>query len=171
MLLDLRSVPGEILLGTAFPIVLALSSLGVLIGLRIKRPGQARFWAGAGITGWALLPAAVGTAFSGRAFGELMGSLAPTGSGFAAALAGGSMECLLPVSSGLVCLALLAPLALLLLVTGPASPGEAVRVLRDVPRLDTAAIEAVRGWVYEPTLLNGVAVPVILTTTVNFKLD
>ena len=45
-----------------------------------------------------------------------------------------------------------------------------VRVLRSIPLLDQAAIEAVRQWEYEPTLLNGVPVPVIMTVTVNFKL-
>jgi TonB family protein len=42
------------------------------------------------------------------------------------------------------------------------------RVLRGVPMLDDAALEAVKQWQYEPTLLNGVAVPVIMTVTVNF---
>ncbi|MBI3932476.1 MAG: energy transducer TonB, partial [Acidobacteria bacterium] len=46
-----------------------------------------------------------------------------------------------------------------------------VKVLRGIPLLDTAAIEAVRQWVYTPTLLNGVPVPVIMTVTVNFKLS
>ena len=45
-----------------------------------------------------------------------------------------------------------------------------VEVLRSVPLLDEAAISAVRGWVYTPTLLNGVPVPVVLTVTVNFRL-
>jgi len=45
-----------------------------------------------------------------------------------------------------------------------------VRVLRGVPLLDPAAIEAVQQWRYEPTLLNGVPEPVIMTVTVNFKL-
>jgi TonB family protein len=46
-----------------------------------------------------------------------------------------------------------------------------VRVLRSIPMLDQSAIEAVRQWEYEPTLLNGVPVPVIMTVTVNFKLN
>jgi protein TonB len=45
-----------------------------------------------------------------------------------------------------------------------------VEVLRSVPLLDDAALTAVRGWAYTPTLLNGVAVPVVLTVTVNFRL-
>lgn len=46
-----------------------------------------------------------------------------------------------------------------------------VKVLRGIPLLDAAAIEAVKQWVYSPTLLNGVPVPVIMTVTVNFKLN
>lgn len=44
------------------------------------------------------------------------------------------------------------------------------RVLRSIPLLDQAAIDAVKHWQYEPTLMNGVAVPVIMTVTVNFTL-
>ena len=44
------------------------------------------------------------------------------------------------------------------------------RILRSIPPLDQAALDAVRQWRYEPTLLNGVPVPVILTATVNFTL-
>jgi len=45
-----------------------------------------------------------------------------------------------------------------------------VRVLRSVPLLDAAAVDAVRQWIYTPTLLSGTAVPVVMTVTVNFKL-
>jgi periplasmic protein TonB len=44
------------------------------------------------------------------------------------------------------------------------------RVLRSIPLLDQAALEAVRQWEYTPTLLNGEAVPVIMTVTANFTL-
>lgn len=44
------------------------------------------------------------------------------------------------------------------------------RVLRSIPLLDQAALDAVRQWRYEPTLLNGAPVPVIMTATVNFSL-
>jgi TonB family protein len=44
------------------------------------------------------------------------------------------------------------------------------RILRSIPLLDQAAIDAVKQWQYEPTLLNGVAVPVLMTVTVNFTL-
>jgi TonB family protein len=43
------------------------------------------------------------------------------------------------------------------------------RVLRSIPLLDEAALEAVRQWRFEPTLLNGQPVPVIMTLTVNFQ--
>ncbi len=46
-----------------------------------------------------------------------------------------------------------------------------VKVLRGVPLRNQSAITAVRQWVYTPTLLNGVPVPVIMTVTVNFKLN
>jgi len=44
------------------------------------------------------------------------------------------------------------------------------RVLRAIPLLDQAAIDAVKDWEFTPTLLNGVPVPVIMTVTVNFTL-
>jgi protein TonB len=46
-----------------------------------------------------------------------------------------------------------------------------VKVLRGIPLLDQSAIDAVKQWVYTPTLLNGVPVPVIMTVTVNFRLN
>ena len=51
--------------------------------------------------------------------------------------------------------------------------GKVVNVtpLRGHPLLTEAAVDAVRQWEYTPTLLNGVAVPVIMTVTVNFKLS
>lgn len=45
------------------------------------------------------------------------------------------------------------------------------RVLRSIPLLDQAAFNAVLQWVFTPTLLNGNAVPVIMTVTVNFTLE
>jgi len=45
------------------------------------------------------------------------------------------------------------------------------RVLGSKPLLDEAALAAVRQWVFTPTLLNGVPVPVIMTVTVNFRLN
>jgi protein TonB len=45
------------------------------------------------------------------------------------------------------------------------------RVLRSLPMLDQAALDAVRTWQYTPTMLNGVPVPVIMTVTVTFTLS
>ena len=44
-----------------------------------------------------------------------------------------------------------------------------VEVLRSVPLLDEAAVAAVEQWRYEPTLVDGVPVPILLTVTVNFQ--
>jgi TonB family protein len=44
------------------------------------------------------------------------------------------------------------------------------RVLRSIPLLDQAAIDAVRQWEYQPTLLNGAPIPIIMTVTVQFAL-
>jgi len=45
------------------------------------------------------------------------------------------------------------------------------RVLKSVPLLDVAALEAVRAWTYSPTLLNGRPTAVIMTVTVLFNLN
>jgi len=45
------------------------------------------------------------------------------------------------------------------------------RVLRSIPLLDQAALDAVRQWEFSPTLLNGVPVAVIMTVTVQFTLN
>ena len=45
-----------------------------------------------------------------------------------------------------------------------------VKVLRSIPLLDRAAIDAVKRWRYTPTRLNGIAVPILLTVTVTFTL-
>ena len=46
-----------------------------------------------------------------------------------------------------------------------------VRVLRGIPLLEEAAVDAVKRWVYTPTLLDGEPVPVIMTVTVRFQLN
>jgi TonB family protein len=46
-----------------------------------------------------------------------------------------------------------------------------VEVRQSNPLLDRAAIDAVRQWRYTPALLNGQAVPVIVTITVRFQLQ
>jgi serine/threonine-protein kinase len=45
-----------------------------------------------------------------------------------------------------------------------------VRVLRSIPLLDQAALDAVRQWEYAPTVVNGIPVPVVMTVTLNFTL-
>ena len=42
------------------------------------------------------------------------------------------------------------------------------RILRGIPQLDEAALECVRQWRYEPTLLNGQPAPVTITAIVSF---
>jgi len=56
-------------------------------------------------------------------------------------------------------------------VVGEDGKVRSARVLRSIPQLDQAAITAVQQWEYTPTLLNGVAVPVVMTVTVNFSLQ
>ena len=46
-----------------------------------------------------------------------------------------------------------------------------VRVLRSIPLLDQAAVDAVQQWRFTPALLNGEPVPVVMTVTVNFTLQ
>jgi protein TonB len=45
-----------------------------------------------------------------------------------------------------------------------------IRVVSGHPLLAPAALRAVEQWLYKPTLLNGVPVPVIMTVTVKFEL-
>ena len=45
------------------------------------------------------------------------------------------------------------------------------RVLRSIPLLNEAALDAVRQWRFMPTLLNGDARSVLMTVTVNFTLE
>jgi protein TonB len=46
-----------------------------------------------------------------------------------------------------------------------------VRVVKSIPLLDEAAVEAVKQWRYQATMLNGQAVPVVMTVTLNFGLE
>jgi TonB family protein len=47
----------------------------------------------------------------------------------------------------------------------------AARVLKSIPPLDDAALEAVKQWEFTPTFVKGTAVPVIMTVTVSFTLS
>jgi protein TonB len=55
-------------------------------------------------------------------------------------------------------------------VVGADGRVQEARVLRSIPLLDQAALDAVRQWVYTPTLLNGVPIPIVMTVTVTFTL-
>jgi protein TonB len=55
-------------------------------------------------------------------------------------------------------------------IISPAGRVLDARILRSIPMLDAAALDAVRQWEYSPTLLNGVPVPVVMTVTINFQL-
>jgi TonB family protein len=52
---------------------------------------------------------------------------------------------------------------------GPDGKVADARIVRSVPLLDQAALDAVRRWEYEPTRVRGVAVPVIITVAINFQ--
>jgi TonB family protein len=47
---------------------------------------------------------------------------------------------------------------------------EQATVVRSIPQLDGAALDAVRKWKYSPTIVNGVAVPVTMVVHVTFAL-
>jgi len=44
------------------------------------------------------------------------------------------------------------------------------KVVRSIPQLDQAAVDAVKQWEFTPTVLEGTPVPVVMTVTVNFTL-
>lgn len=48
---------------------------------------------------------------------------------------------------------------------------QSIKVLRSIPMLDQAAMDAVRQWVYEPMIINGKPRGMIFTTTVTFVLE
>lgn len=54
-------------------------------------------------------------------------------------------------------------------VPRPSSKSSA-RIVRSIPLLDEAALQAVREWRYDPTIINGKPVPVRMTVNVNFTL-
>jgi periplasmic protein TonB len=53
---------------------------------------------------------------------------------------------------------------------GPTGTVLDAKLLRSIPLLDAAALEAVQQWEFTPTLLNGSPVAVVMTVTVNFTL-
>jgi periplasmic protein TonB len=56
-------------------------------------------------------------------------------------------------------------------VIAPSGCIRSANILRSIPALDIAALRAVLDWQYEPMLLNGRPVPVVMTVTVNFTLQ
>jgi len=52
---------------------------------------------------------------------------------------------------------------------GPDGKVMDTKIVRSIPLLDQAALDAVRQWEYTPTLLNGVPVPVTVTVTIKFE--
>jgi protein TonB len=48
---------------------------------------------------------------------------------------------------------------------------DSVRVLRSIALLDQSAVDAVKRWRFTPALLNGQPVSVVMTVTVNFRLQ
>lgn len=48
---------------------------------------------------------------------------------------------------------------------------KSANVVKSMPMLDAAATDAAKQWEFKPTLVNGKATPVIMTTSVIFKLD
>lgn len=54
---------------------------------------------------------------------------------------------------------------------GPDGKVKTAKIINSIPLLDEAALTAVRQWEYAPTIINGVATPVIMTVKVNFALS
>jgi protein TonB len=55
------------------------------------------------------------------------------------------------------------------LTIGPDGKVADAQVVKSVPILDQAALDAVRQWEYSPTRIKGVAVPVIIDVAINFQ--
>jgi protein TonB len=56
------------------------------------------------------------------------------------------------------------------LVIDEAGNVAAAHIVRSIPLLDQAALDAIKQWTFTPTLVNGAPVPVLVTVTVNFTL-
>ena len=56
-------------------------------------------------------------------------------------------------------------------IIGPDGKVEQASVLHSSPPFDQAALDAVRKWEYEPPMLNGLPIAVIMTVIVNFALQ
>ena len=56
------------------------------------------------------------------------------------------------------------------IVVGTTGNVEQARVMHSVHSLDEAAVAAIKQWKYKPTIINGVAVPVVMMVHVAFTL-
>ena len=54
---------------------------------------------------------------------------------------------------------------------GPNGKVQDAKVIRSIPLLDGAALDAVKQWEFTPTLLNGEPTAIIMSVTVNFQLN
>jgi len=54
-------------------------------------------------------------------------------------------------------------------VIDPAGEVTEARIVRSIPLLDEAALQAVRNWHFAPTMVGGQAVPLRMNVTVNFS--
>jgi TonB family protein len=59
-------------------------------------------------------------------------------------------------------------IVILELVVGADGRVDSAHILRSIPLLDQAALDAVYQWEFLPTYLNGIAVPLVMSVTVNF---
>jgi protein TonB len=75
-----------------------------------------------------------------------------------------------PVYPDLAAKARLQGIVILEAIIAPNGLVRDVKVLRGIPMLDEAALEAVRQWAYTPTLLSGVPVQIALVVTVRFRI-
>jgi protein TonB len=73
-----------------------------------------------------------------------------------------------PVYPGIARSARVAGVVVIEATIGPDGKVIDAKVVRSIPLLDQAALDAVRQWEYTPPLRNGVPVPVIVTVTINF---
>jgi TonB family protein len=62
-------------------------------------------------------------------------------------------------------------IVILELTIGPAGRVDEAHVLRSVPGLDQAALDAVRQWEYAPTRFHGEPVSIVVAVTVSFGVD
>jgi TonB family protein len=113
-------------------------------------------------------PAAPGTA-SGTAPGNVPDDGAPVRIG-GAIPEPRKLESVNPVYPDIARQARVQGVVILVCTVGANGRIEHVKVLRGVPLLDEAAVDAVKQWVYTPTIVNGVPARVIMTVTVNFRL-